>query len=251
VAGVRRDADIARSAFDAVAAAQKAESIAELDMVLGRQIASLGFDFFVGLNVLDPGAVANVGVTFGKSYEPWERHYAEHAFHNHDAMLRELGGAGVDPLFWSDVRQRRPLEMGEIRVFNEASDFGLKEGFITPIHNLDGSMSAVLLVGLDADARDPDTRAAAHLLSLYYGSIAQKIRRAERLRALNDVKLTARQIECLKWVRHGKSSNDIGDLLGLSGRTVDHYLADACARLGVRTRHQAVIDAALRGVLQL
>jgi DNA-binding CsgD family transcriptional regulator len=112
-------------------------------------------------------------------------------------------------------------------------------------------MSAVLLAGPDADARDPDIRAAAHMLSLYYGSIAQRIRRAEQLRSQIPVQLTARQIECLKWVRHGKSSNDIGDLLGLSGRTVDHYLADACARLGVRTRHQAVIDAALRGVFQL
>jgi DNA-binding CsgD family transcriptional regulator len=250
VAGVRRDADIARSAFDAVAAAQKAETIAELDLVLGRQLASLGFDVFVGINVLDPGAVTNVGVLFGQTHDAWERHYAEQNFGEHDAVVRELG-ANMDPVFWSDVRNRRPLEMEELRIFNEAGEFGLKEGFITPIHNLDGSMSAVLLCGADADARDPDTRAAAHLLSLYYGSIAQRIRRAEHLRMTAPVQLTARQIECLKWVRHGKSSNDIGDMLGLSGRTVDHYLADACARLGVRTRHQAVIDAALRGVFQL
>jgi hypothetical protein len=140
VAGVRRDADIARSAFDAVAAAQKAETIAELDMVLGRQIASLGFEYFVGLNVLDPGGVLNHSVMFGKTYEAWEKHYAEHGWASRDPVVRELGAA-VDPLFWADVRERRPLEMDEIRIFHEANEFGLKEGFITPIHNLDGSMS--------------------------------------------------------------------------------------------------------------
>jgi DNA-binding CsgD family transcriptional regulator len=61
--------------------------------------------------------------------------------------------------------------------------------------------------------------------------------------------LTKRQIECLSWVREGKSSTDIGTILGLSPRTVDAYIADACARLGVRTRMQAVIVATDKGLL--
>jgi DNA-binding CsgD family transcriptional regulator len=61
--------------------------------------------------------------------------------------------------------------------------------------------------------------------------------------------LTARQVECLAWVRAGKSSTDIGTILGLSPRTVDAYIADACARLGVRTRMQAVIVATDKGLL--
>lgn len=245
-----RDPDIARSAFDTVAAAQKAGTIAELNDVMGASMEELGFDVFVGINVFDAGGVMNYAVTFGRTHEAWERRYVEQGYFRRDPLWREAV-ASSEPLFWSDVTGRGRLEPDEAVMFAEAAEHGLTDGFITPIKGLDGSLWAVLLAGSDAEAADPDTRAAAHLLSLYYGSLAQRIRRAEQQRLAEPVQLSPRQVECLKWVRQGKSSNDIGDLLGLSGRTVDHYLADACRRLGVRTRHQAVIDAALRGVLQL
>jgi DNA-binding CsgD family transcriptional regulator len=62
--------------------------------------------------------------------------------------------------------------------------------------------------------------------------------------------LTRRQGECLLWVRAGKSSTDIGVILGLSPRTVDEHIAAACERLGVRTRTQAVAEAIARGLLR-
>jgi len=61
--------------------------------------------------------------------------------------------------------------------------------------------------------------------------------------------LSKRQAECLLWAREGKSSTDIGAILGLSPRTVDDHLAAACAKLGVRTRTQAVAEAMRRGLL--
>lgn len=52
--------------------------------------------------------------------------------------------------------------------------------------------------------------------------------------------LTDRQMECLEWAAHGKSSADIAVILGLSKRTVDEHLAATCDKLGVKTRVQAV-----------
>jgi DNA-binding CsgD family transcriptional regulator len=48
-------------------------------------------------------------------------------------------------------------------------------------------------------------------------------------------------LECLRWAAAGKSSADIGVIVGLSPRTVDDHLAAACRRLRVRTRVQAVV----------
>ncbi len=62
-------------------------------------------------------------------------------------------------------------------------------------------------------------------------------------------RLTTRELQCLHWVQVGKSSSDIGQLLELSPRTVDTYVARACARLDVRTRTQAVVLALTRGLL--
>lgn len=58
-----------------------------------------------------------------------------------------------------------------------------------------------------------------------------------------------RQIECLTWAQEGKSATDIGQILGISGRTVEWHLARACAALSVRTRVQAVIRARRLGLL--
>jgi len=55
--------------------------------------------------------------------------------------------------------------------------------------------------------------------------------------------LSVRQLECLYWAQEGKSATDIGQLVGISGRTVERHLFNACRALGVRTRVQAVIKA--------
>lgn len=64
-----------------------------------------------------------------------------------------------------------------------------------------------------------------------------------------DKVLTDRQLECLRWISRGKSSTDIGAILGISRRTVDYHVAIICDRLAVRTRMQAVARAIQLGWL--
>lgn len=67
----------------------------------------------------------------------------------------------------------------------------------------------------------------------------------------NRVDLSPRERECLTWVSLGKSSGDIGAMLGLSARTVDSYVEKACAKMGVRTRIEAVAQAVRDGTIDL
>lgn len=62
-------------------------------------------------------------------------------------------------------------------------------------------------------------------------------------------KLSERQRLCLSWVQEGKSATDIGAILGISRRTVEWHLEQACDQLGVRTRLQAVLRARELGLL--
>ena len=64
------------------------------------------------------------------------------------------------------------------------------------------------------------------------------------------IALSDRQLECLRLVAAGQSSPEIARSLGLSPRTVDEYITDACRRLGVRTRVQAVVAAMRAGLIQ-
>lgn len=61
--------------------------------------------------------------------------------------------------------------------------------------------------------------------------------------------LSVREAECLLWASRGKSSSDIGEILSLSPRTVDSYLEKVCAKLGVRSRIEAVVAAVRMGVI--
>lgn len=62
-------------------------------------------------------------------------------------------------------------------------------------------------------------------------------------------RLSPRQIECLRLAATGKTSAEIAASLGLSSRTVDQYFGEACARLEVRNRVQAVAKAMELGIL--
>jgi LuxR family quorum sensing-dependent transcriptional regulator len=241
--------DIARRAFDAVAAAQRATTVPELNAVLDLSLGRMGFSNFLGARATKAPDGMAVEILFGAKHQAWEAHYQGHGYARHDAVLREMLVTG-EPLFWSDLPTRGPVAADGQKVLEEAKSFGLQEGFATPIFNLDGSISTILLMGENIESQNPDVRAAAHLLSLYYGSIGARLHRSVRRNSVPR-HLTPRQLECLKWVREGKSSTDIGDILGLSGYTVDEHLAAACARLGVRSRVQAVVEAALDGLLEL
>jgi DNA-binding NarL/FixJ family response regulator len=58
------------------------------------------------------------------------------------------------------------------------------------------------------------------------------------------VDLNDREIETLTWVARGKTSAEIGKMLGLAKRTIDFHLDNARDKLSARTRTEAVIKAA-------
>jgi len=68
-------------------------------------------------------------------------------------------------------------------------------------------------------------------------------------RSFARIYITERQLEILGWVQQGKSARDIGGILGISPRTVEHQLEKVCDSLGVRTRFQAVLKVRDLGVL--
>ena len=67
---------------------------------------------------------------------------------------------------------------------------------------------------------------------------------------MENQRLSRRQLECLALVARGETSANISKALGISRRTIDHYLANACSRLGVRNRTQAVAKAIVEDLIE-
>lgn len=56
---------------------------------------------------------------------------------------------------------------------------------------------------------------------------------------LDTAALTPREAEVLSWIAKGKTNRDIGDILGISARTVNKHLEHIFEKLGVETRAAA------------
>jgi len=63
--------------------------------------------------------------------------------------------------------------------------------------------------------------------------------------------LTSRELECMHWAAMGKTSWEIGVIIGLAERTINFHIARACEKLGVNRRQAAVCIAIQRGLLPM
>jgi len=57
------------------------------------------------------------------------------------------------------------------------------------------------------------------------------------------VALNERELECLTWSARGKTSPEIGKIVNISKRTVNFHIENACRKLNVATRTEAVVKA--------
>jgi DNA-binding CsgD family transcriptional regulator len=64
-------------------------------------------------------------------------------------------------------------------------------------------------------------------------------------------KLTAREQECLYWASQGKTSWEMGRILGITERTANFHITNLCDKLGVRSRQAAIAQALHRNLLNL
>ncbi|ROT46630.1 helix-turn-helix transcriptional regulator [Pusillimonas sp. NJUB218] len=61
--------------------------------------------------------------------------------------------------------------------------------------------------------------------------------------------LTPREVECLRWAAIGKTSAEIGAILGLTERTANFHIKNACTKLDVCNRQAAITHALRAGYL--
>jgi LuxR family transcriptional regulator, quorum-sensing system regulator BjaR1 len=234
--------------FDTIERAHLASSPEEVTELFAPVCRELGFDQIGTFSVREPSGRMIGHYQAGATDRVWEDHYIQQAHFEHDAIVRRLPYT-LEPMIWSEFAAAGELDAGAKRIFDEAGEFGLVEGYVLPQHFIDGGVAAtVLLAHDDPQIATPRARAATHILSAYF---AMAVRRFAAPDPSPPLTLSRRQRECLQWVRAGKSDRDIGDILNISEHTVSEHLEAARKKLGVRTRMQAVIEAIARKLIQL
>lgn len=225
----------------------RAKTATELDAVMARYLRTMGIShhsFYVGTDRFKRPAVRGIS---GTTHKAWRKHYDTNNLGPVDELLKS-GLTSDAPTTWRRFREQRALTRPQERIYHEASEFNLQDGFFLPLHQPDGSMLGMTMMVPHAMPTDRGTLAILHMLSIYYALAAKRVGLLASIEG-NDREraLTRRQAECLQWIAAGKSSWEISEILGISEYTVNEHLAAARQRLGVRTTTQAAIRAVVTG----
>ncbi len=132
-------------------------------------------------------------------------------------------------------------------------DHGVGSAIVAPAYLPGGVIGAVVWASPDADL-DVATVFAAwagplHARVLRFMSAYHDAR--GELPSPAALRLTRREIQCLKWAAAGKTDQAIADLVHISAPTVRFHLKNAAAKLRVVGRSQAVREAAALGYVGL
>jgi DNA-binding CsgD family transcriptional regulator len=175
--------------------------------------------------------------------EGWIRHYENRRYQEIDPVVLRARSS-VLPFYWSSVPDAQTSDE-QRRFYGEATEFGIRCGFLVPIHDTQGDTA---LVSFASDAR-PEVlsrtieqhKPVIHMAAIYFHAYARQ-RLAHPLE-LARPQLTPREIACLQWIARGKTSYDIADILSVSRRTVVFHLENAKVKLNAVTLPQAVANA--------
>jgi DNA-binding CsgD family transcriptional regulator len=235
--------------FDAAIAAGAARTPAELIEALEGAFAEVGFDYFRVVEAVSDGEARVLRYVMGKVNPAWETVYGQDRLAQQDPRLRRALTSS-EPFFLSEVLADSDVDDAERLMVKQAHQFGIIESYVLPHRGADNRQFAAALIG-PGQPIDGIYRVAVHTLSSAFLLAALRIEAAAigGSEKLDRPALTIRQLQCLEWSRRGKSSADIGKILGLSPRTVDEHFARACKASQVRTRVQAVSTALSLGLL--
>jgi len=239
------DDQLARRAFDCIASMRQAASADAVSATAAPMFEDLGLPYFALASFFRVDRKPDISILLGTFHTGWAARYIAGGYVRDSQIVQEMLRTN-EPYSWTDVLSRRPVDDQQKRIRNEAGDFGLDDGLFTPARWIDGSYAAVVLAGPKPKLDDAFIRTSASVLSSYVAVETRRLWSGSKSAA---PQLSARQRECLAWVRQGKSSGVIAEILGVSVRTVDEHLAEACRKLGVRSRVQAAVDASLAGII--
>ena len=169
----------------------------------------------------------------------------------------EAGYVAIDPTVQHGRRSRTPVVWSDElfastpQLWTEAQSFGLRVGWAQSSLDANGvvgmltlSRSKDALSASELEANEPRMR---WLVNVAHLALTEAL--VPMLREAQDIKLTSRELEVLKWTADGKTSGEIAQILAISIDTVNYHVGNATAKLGATNKTAAVVRAVMLGWL--
>jgi DNA-binding CsgD family transcriptional regulator len=230
--------------------AAETKSVAALNFAFGKMARNLGFSNFVAIQVSSRQSEirAPLARSFGHPPVLWLDRYREAGHVRRDVGIKQIM-TSMEPFWWSELKSSQ-LSRDERQVFDEAAEYGLSHGLVVPVRQPDGSIWSCLLSAENV-VESAEMKFAAVVAANYYVGRGSLLQSRESRKIDLAYRLTARQREVVTWISRGLTADEIGEVLGTSGRTVSHQLDDAKRRLKARTLASLVAEALAHGEIEL
>nr|WP_299752497.1 LuxR family transcriptional regulator [uncultured Tateyamaria sp.] len=183
--------------------------------------------------------------------DEWLKRYHDKHYAQIDPVIR-VGFQSFLPIDWIE------LSMGSAIVksfFGEAAEFGVcPNGLTIPIRD-ERNGRALFSVNTSMNLVDWESFKARRSADLSYLAFLfhEKTRSFYAHHRSEDpsVQLSDREKEVLLWASEGKTAWETSVILGVSKRTIDFYLRNACSKLRTATKTQAVTRAIALGQIRI
>lgn len=172
----------------------------------------------------------------------WLLRYGRQAYYGHDPVAQNCFTT-LRPFVWSRASWDGCDPHRARRIMDEATDFDLRDGVMVPMHDLAGRQASLSMAARTLDL-PPSGLKAVHLVSLYAFASADEASSARP-------HLSPREREILTWTAQGKSTWDVGEILGISQQTVATHLKSAKRKLDGTTVTHTVVQALRRREIKL
>jgi DNA-binding CsgD family transcriptional regulator len=149
----------------------------------------------------------------------------------------------------------RPMDTTQRRLMECRWSVGARVGVSAPAYGQRGNAFEYAIVSFSRDRLLSEVAKRHHeprvqLFAAYFLSVAENIFLEPRKYAEPEPpSLTPRERDCLTWAAFGKSSWEIGRVLGITDATVNFHIGNAAGKLGVRGRTCAVAQAIRLGLI--
>ena len=175
----------------------------------------------------------------------WIAIYMANNYGEHDPIVLE-SSRRIEPFLWTEMLDEPSFRVEGRDVWAAGVAYGWADGLSVPIHGPGGYQALISLAALRPITLSVADRRLLQAVSLH---VHDECRRSidPVLKPLPE--LSARQLECLRWVAAGKTDDDIAELLGITAATVHFHIEGAKRALGLRSRSHAVATLVLHGLI--
>ncbi|MER9445775.1 LuxR family transcriptional regulator [Mesorhizobium sp. M0340] len=178
----------------------------------------------------------------------WQERCFEMSYDRIDPIVK-TSRKRVGAFRWSEVYNNASTTEDERRVFDEAARFGLRSGISVPLHGPDGSFAIMSFARPWERDFSEKTMACLQLAALHFHLKVAEFSSSSGVDEVPD--LSPREKECILWTAKGKSSWEIGVILGISVNTVNFHIKNVMRKMDAASRTVAAIAAVNFGIIEL